>query len=68
MLLNVLDKLPRIIKETDYCILRCNLQYSHTCFLINTFNVTRSSSGSNDYYHFEVVMSIHDFLRSLQQP
>lgn len=37
------------------------------CFLINTFNITRSSSGSNDYLRFEVVMSINNFLRSLQQ-
>lgn len=33
---------------------------------MNTFNITRSSSGSNDYLCFGVVMSINDVLRCLQ--
>lgn len=61
MLLNALNKLPKITKETDYCILKRNLQSSHMCFLMNTFSIIRSSSGSNDYHNFEVVMSINAF-------
>ena len=33
---------------------------------MTTFSITRSSSGSNDYLRFEVVMSINEVLRCPQ--
>lgn len=60
-----LNKLFRITKENDYCMLKCNLQSSHMCFLMNTFSIIRSSSASNDYHNFEVLMSINAFFEIL---
>lgn len=54
MLPSVVSKLPRIRKETDDQLLKCNLQCSHMCFLINTFNIPSSSNGSKDYHNFQV--------------
>lgn len=42
-------------------ITECNLQYSHMCFLINPFNITRTSSGSNDCHTFEVHSDEHNW-------
>lgn len=65
MLLNALNKLPKIAKETDYCILKCNLQSSHMGSLMNTFSIIRSRSRFNDCHNFEVVMSINAFFEIL---